>query len=272
MKMTEPSWYQMTISKTKWNGDAQSFGQWLSEHGAREWCIGEETGLDGYEHFQIVVHFKKGVNSRILQQNLGPFGHVEPSHVHDFDYAMKTGNYIKSWYDPLDEFKDVELYNWQKDVLDLLEKQTDRQILCIVNKNGNVGKSFLSKYCEANGLMDVCPVISEEFNDYTAYCFQFNAKGYIFDVPRSESTKKRKTMWAGIETIKNGLLFEKRYQPRKKWIAPPKILIMTNYYPPVEVLSFDRWQIFELYATENGYGVLERVTIPEAKKRADAES
>lgn len=267
--MTEPSWYQMTISKAKWNGDAQSFGQWLSEHGSREWVIGEETGLDGYEHLQVVVHFKKGIKPEILKQNIGPFGHVEPSHVHDFEYAMKTGHYIKSWYDPLDEVKNIDLWEWQKDVLELLEKQTDRQILCIVNKSGNVGKSIFSKYCEANKLMDVCPVVSEEFNDYTGYCFEFEAKGYIFDIPRSESTKRRKTMWAGIEIIKNGLLFEKRYHPRKKWIKSPKILVMTNYWPPIDALSWDRWQLYELHQTTTGIPVLEHVTAEEAKKRGE---
>lgn len=261
----------MTISKAKWNGNAESFGKWLDEHGARDWCIGNEVGLDGYEHLQVVVHFKKGVDQHILRTNLSPFGHVEVSHVHDFTYAMKTGNYIKSWHDPLEDFKNLELWDWQRDVLNLLEKQTDRQILCIVNKSGNVGKSVLSKYCEANGIMDVCPVVSEEYNDYTGYCFEFEAKGYLFDIPRSESTKRRRTMWAGIETIKNGLLFEKRYHPRKKWINPPKILIMTNYWPPVDALSWDRWQLYELHSTENGYGILEHVTWQEAKRRGEEE-
>lgn len=268
--MTEPSWYQMTISKEKWGGDAQTFGAWLDEHGARDWAIGNEIGLTGYEHLQVVVHFKRGVNLSILKNNIGCFGNVQVSHEHNFDYALKSGNYITSWKDPLGRYKTIELWPWQKEVLEMLENQNDRQILCIVNKSGNVGKSILAKYCETNKIMDVCPVVSEEYNDYTGYCFEFEASGYIFDIPRSESTKRRKTMWAGIETIKNGLLFEKRYHPRKKWIEPPKILIMTNYWPPIDALSHDRWQLYELHPAQTT-PVLEHVTWQEAINRGKTE-
>ena len=52
--------------------------------------------------------------------------------------------------------------------------------------------------------------------------------------------------------MKNGLLFEKRYTPRKKWIEPPKILITTNDWPPVDAMSHDRWRIYKL--VQDHYG------------------
>lgn len=250
--MTEPSWWQITVSREKYKDTAESLGQWFNEHGARDWCIGEETGMDGYEHFQIVVHFKKGVSEKSMREWFGPIGHVSVSHAHNFEYAMKTGQYICSWPEPLRKFKDLKLLPWQSEAVGILGAQTDREIMVIVDQCGGKGKSWLAKYLEANGILDVCPVVSEEFNDYTGYCFEFTASGYMFDMPRSESTKRRKTMWAGVEVIKNGLLFEKRYHPRKKWIEPPKILITTNDWPPVDALSHDRWQIYKLVQDKYG--------------------
>lgn len=250
--MTHPSWYQITVSRDKYTDSAESLGKWFDEHGARDWAIGNETGLDGYRHFQIVVHFKKGVPEKTMIESFKAVGHVTPSHVHNFDYAMKTGDYITSWKDPLASFRNANLRSWQAEAVGLIEYQNDREILCIVDMVGGKGKTFLAKWLEANGILDVCPVISEEYNDYTGYCLKFPKPGYMFDIPRCVSTKRRMTMWAGIETIKNGLLFEKRYSPEKRWIDPPKILITTNQWPPVEALSHDRWQIYKL--VQDSYG------------------
>lgn len=220
----------------------EAFGKWLDEHSAREWAIGDEVGLDGYAHYQIVVHFKKGINWDVLKMAIGPMGHVEPSHVQNFDYATKCGKYICSWEGAISKFRSLDLLPWEEEILSLLANQNDRQIL-VVQSLGGQGKSTFAKYLEANHILDLCPVVSDEYNDYTGYCFAFQKEGYCFDIPRSESIKKRNAMWAGLEQIKNGLLFEKRYKPQKTWIQSPKLLVFTNERIPYDALTRDRWTI-----------------------------
>lgn len=242
--MTNPSWYSMTISKAKWQDTADAFGKWLNEIGAREWCIGEEVGLGGFEHLQVVVHFKKGVEPKKLQASIIGLGHCEPSITHDFDYAKKTGNWIGSWEGPIGKYKYYKLRPWQKTAVDTLKEQDDRSIMVIVDKEGGAGKSTLGRYLEATHQADVCPVVSDEYNDYTAYCIEYPSNAYVFDIPRAINNKKRNALWAGLEQIKNGCLFEKRYKPRKIWINPPKVLIYTNDDIPVNMLTMDRWHIY----------------------------
>jgi hypothetical protein len=71
-----------------------------------------------------------------------------------------------------------------------------------------------------------------------------NARGFIFDLPRADDIAKKKQMWMAIETIKNGYLYDKRYNFREMWIEPPKILVFANDNPPFESLSADRWKAY----------------------------
>ena len=56
--------------------------------------------------------------------------------------------------------------------------------------------------------------------DFMAFAMAKPDKAYIFDMPRTESVKQRKGMWSAIEQIKNGYLYDKRYQFRDMWIDP----------------------------------------------------
>lgn len=115
--------------------------------------------------------------------------------------------------------------------------------MVIIETFGNTGKSAYSKYLEASHKADYCPVISNDINDYTGYCLKYPADAYCFDIPRAVSIKQANAMWSGIEMIKNGCLYERRYHPEKKWIEPPKIIIFTNEEPDLSMLSRDRWVI-----------------------------
>lgn len=75
-------------------------------------------------------------------------------------------------------------------------------------------------------------------------CMAKQGTGYVFDLPRADTIKQKKGMWMTIETVKDGYLFDERYQFREQWIRPPKVLVFANEEPPEECLSKDRWQIY----------------------------
>lgn len=241
--MTDKKWYDGTAPKSRCDLDLLIE---LSDKYADEWCIGIETGADGYEHFQCRWRFKVGKELATVRNQFAPACdciHFSGTHVRDFEYCKKGGNYICSWDKAIRKFAFIELWQWQEQAQSYLNQQDDRKILVIVDEQGCRGKSAFGKYLEATHQADVCPVTDGEASNYLEYCLNHPSKGYVFDIPRADSIKSKKAMWRAIESIKNGCLYDRRYTSRKQWIEPPKIIVFANEEPPYETLSMDRWVV-----------------------------
>lgn len=68
----------------------------------------------------------------------------------DFEFGMKYYNNLKQIHEAagnhvFEEMND-ELFDWQKEVLEILEQQNNRKILFVVDDKGGQGKSYLAKY------------------------------------------------------------------------------------------------------------------------------
>lgn len=240
--MSEPKWYDLTLSKQFWT--REQFISIAEEHCER-FCVGDEIGANGYEHLQARVVFKIGKEMGAVI-NLFAGAHVSQSHERNFNYVMKEGNYYCSWEKAINKFANLELRRWQKGIVQDLEVQSEREITCIVDLCGGKGKTYLAKYLTATHQAVYCPPLPEAL-DYMAFALAHTmAKGFVFDLPRSDDPKKNRAMWSAIEQIKNGYLYDKRNQWREAWIDPPKVLVFTNQYPDTDSLSADRWRIYTL--------------------------
>lgn len=51
-------------------------------------------------------------------------------------------------------------------------------------------------------------------------------------------------LYSGIENVKNGMLFDKRYKGVFKYIDEPNIIVFTNTPPKMSYLSRDRWKLW----------------------------
>ena len=52
-------------------------------------------------------------------------------------------------------------------------------------------------------------------------------------------------LYTGLEMLKNGFLFDKRYNGRSKRISRPVVIVFTNSLPDKRVqMAPDRWQIW----------------------------
>ena len=246
--MTKPTWWSITASKRFWTFESIKA---ILERECERFVIGEEVGEGGYEHFQIKAVFKKGRDTKELGIIL-PGTHVTPTSVKNFQYEEKEGNFYRSWEGALKEYQNYKPLPWQQQALDVLEKQTDREICVIIDEEGGHGKTTLAKMMQVNRIAQYCPQM-ESASDYMAFAMAKPSKGYCFDMPRSEDIKKRKSLWSAMEQIKNGYLYDKRYNYRDMWIEPPKMVVMANEEPPYEALSKDRWKVFyiEDWGNEN---------------------
>lgn len=241
------NWYDLTLSNEALDKAGLSedwVKQWLNSN-CTKWAYGRETGDSGYEHLQV-----RCVSTIELSQMIaiwGRYGHVSRTHAKDFDYVLKDGNYCCSWKLALEKYKNATLYDWQKDAMAMFSLQDERQILLVVDKLGGAGKSYLARYCEANGIAKVIPKM-DRAGDMLSAVMVNPASGYIFDIPRSEN-KSSAALWTAIEQIKNGHIFDWRYQYREMWMESPKIMVFSNYKPEGDFLSKDRWQILEIEKT-----------------------
>lgn len=238
--ITEPKWYDLTLSKDKeWT--RERFIE-IAEPICERFAVADEVGEGGYEHLQARVVFKIGKEFGAVA-NLFPGAHISPSHTRDFEYCKKEGNFYLSWEKSINKWANIELKTWQQDLLKFMDKESEREIIVVFDPDGNKGKTYFSKYCVATHRATYCPPLADA-QDIMAFAMAKPDKAYIFDMPRAEDIKKAKGLWSAIEQIKNGYLYDKRYNFRDMWIDPPKIVVFCNELPNLDTLSRDRWRIY----------------------------
>lgn len=263
--MTAPKWYDFTLSREKLKerelDGFEKVGRLFENLGAERYVIGKEVGADGYEHYQCRVVFKTEKDEHHLHSVFAGIGHVSPTHVRDFRYCEKEGKFYRSWEKVLNKYTDIELRNWQGETVADLYEQGDRQITVIVDENGNTGKSVLTKYLVSNRICNIVPCLGD-YKDMMRICMAKAGTGYVFDMERTQDPKKAIGLWTAIESVKNGYLFEDRYNFKDMWIESPKILVLTNDMPPLESLSKDRWRIYTI-SNKWGTPTLERIAYEE---------
>lgn len=240
-----PKWFDVTVSceAMRHRGlTEEGVQEWLDKNCER-WAYGREKGEEGYEHLQLRMVLKKETTLTNVTAVWKSVGHVSVSGVTNFDYVLKEGSYVLSWTKALRKYATIELRSWQSDALQKYLEQDDRKILLVHDVRGNTGKTWLGRHIVATGAGRLLPIL-EKGEDLVSVAMAQESKGYVVDVPRAERVSK--SYWAAIEQIKNGHLWDKRYQWREKFIEPPRIMVFTNALPNRDWLSRDRWEIITL--------------------------
>jgi hypothetical protein len=159
------------------------------------------------------------------------------------------GNDIKV----LDERKNWK--PWQVEIFnkffneDLSIKPTnEREIYSIINIEGQSGKSIFYKWLYVNvGEDKIGAVTFGTASQLRASIFNLGEKKmYILDLTRAKGKADREEdLMSVLEATKNGMVttFGKG---KTLLMEPPHILITSNYLLDYELLSMDRWKIYEL--------------------------
>ena len=214
----------------------------------KKWVYGRETGAGGYEHYQVRFEWLDGSNpdAFTIWKDWFYSGHIEQAKSDNWNYEKKSGRYF-CWNDNADKIKQRygPLRRTQQEVLTLLDKTNDRQIVLWRTEMGNQSKSFLCGALWERRLGYYCPPYLNSVKEI----IQFVASGYdeepyiVIDLPRA--MKWDKSLYAGIEAIKDGLIAEPRYHAETRNIKGVKVLVMSNTRPDLDKLSKDRWVIYE---------------------------
>jgi hypothetical protein len=65
-------------------------------------------------------------------------------------------------------------------------------------------------------------------------------------MPRGMKKDKLGDFYSGIEVIKNGVAYDKRYTAKKIRFGRPNIFVFTNTLPELSLMSKDRWKIWTI--------------------------
>lgn len=146
-------------------------------------------------------------------------------------------------------YNEVEtLYPWQQDMKDYISRRVKRQIYYIVEPFGAIGKTtFVAKACtEWKPYAQRVPAMSS-FEDVCQFIMSRPVnKTYLIDMPRALKKKKLAGFFAGIESVKDGWVFDKRYKGQERWFDSPNVVVFSNKKPNLKYLSRDRWRVFTI--------------------------
>lgn len=221
----------------------------------------EEGTETGYRHYQCRISLKKKMRfSTMLNKKLFS-GHISatsnPTHfAGDEFYVLKDETRIDGpWTDrdvvktvtkQLTIFQGYTLRKYQEAIIEECNKFCMRTINLIYDPVGNCGKSLLSEYLEFEGMAEEVPPY-RLMDDIFQWVATRPIKGcYIVDMPRGMKKDKLADFYSGIEVIKNGVAYDKRYTAKKVRFSRPRIFIFTNELPCFDLMSKDRWITWQI--------------------------
>lgn len=240
-----------------------------------------EESSSGYVHWQgrvslikkkrlgTLINFCKSIDS--LQSI-----HWNPTSNNGIDkgsfYVMKTDTRIKGPFKDTDEpivitkqmeiFANWSLRPWQQSLINTTSQFCMRSIDLVYDPQGNAGKSLFSEYLESQGNSEEIPPFRLMDHIFEWVCSRPIKQIYIVDMPRGMKKDKLGDFYSGIEVIKNGVAYDKRYTAKKKRFDRPRIIVFSNELPNLDLMSMDRWKLWtirdhklEVYNPDEQYNI-----------------
>lgn len=232
----------------------------------KKWCYQkEEAPSTGWLHWQCRISLVKKKTQKDLVECLDAKDlegfHVSPSSGNSLKgsafYCMKEDTRVEGpWTDqdpaPKPLLKTPALVDshgllpWQNSLMNEVSEYDPRSIHVVVDREGNSGKSSLCKWVWCKDLGQPVPAMTSA-EDLVQFVMCMPATNlYIIDMPRAMKKKSLFGMYSGIENLKNGMLFDKRYKGVFKYIDEPNIIVFTNQPPKLRYLSKDRWKLWTI--------------------------
>lgn len=250
----------------------------------KHWCFQLEKGeKENYVHWQgrFSLRTKKRkkeliklFKSLLLTEWDGVwFTPTSNPNTSNFNYVLKLDTRIDGpWTDKDEErfdtiqlqiFKKQKLHQWQEMIKLKCQTYNDRWIDLIYDPLGNSGKSIFAEYLEYEGLAEEIPPFRMMDDLFQWVCCRKTKPCYIVDLPRGMKKDKLADFYSGIEVIKNGVAYDKRYRAKKIRFNRPRIFVFTNTLPAFKLMSIDRWVVWTIKDNKlvdikiNSYGGIE---------------
>lgn len=228
---------------------------------AKKFVFQQEKSDTGYVHYQGRMSL---VKKRRKMEALPLFGDIPPQYFEpttnkeftsgSMFYAMKEDTRMAGpWKDDDEEVyipRQVRemgaLRPFQLSICENAEVWDTRTINMVYCQHGNIGKSRLVQYCRAYKIGRALPPVNDYKDLLRMVCDLPTSKMYLFDMPRSLNKDRLYQFFSAIETIKDGYAYDDRYSFKEKVFDCPNIWIFSNTLPDLNMLSADRWKIWNV--------------------------
>lgn len=166
---------------------------------------------------------------------------------HSIVYARYTRyclEYLRQ-HAPIQEVPSHSYRGWQRRLLgELAEEPNDREIIFIVDEEGGKGKSwFASHYAVSHQNTFLCLPGKKADMVYALTSCGFNPRVVFVDAPRSKQGDF--IQYDFLEELKNGRIFNTKYESRMVTFPVPHVVVMMNEMPDMEKLSADRYTVYD---------------------------
>ena len=215
-------------------------------NGSNKYIIGKEKGEKGTPHLQGYIELEKKMRLsevKTLCKRIH-FEKTKGTQEDNIKYCSKEGDYIIKGLKvkkPLKLIQKEQLYNWQKEIIEIIEKEPDdRKVYWYWCEKGRSGKTSFAKYLSYH--YQAIPIEGKK-NDILFCAAEYESELYIFDFERS---MEEYISYGAIEKIKNGYYMCSKYESKPIIRNPPHVIIFANFEPDKSQLSLDRWKIKKL--------------------------
>lgn len=229
----------------------------------KRYCFQLEMGAEGYVHYQGRLSLQMKVRMagliHLFKDTPGFKGvHFSLTSNENRDnnfYVTKDKSCIDGpWMDTdfscpvtrqMEDYRDLVPREWTLDCTALLEGWDLRTIHLVFDPKGNSGKSLFTEDMHQRGKAYMCPVL-DNVGDLMNMALATKSPAYIIDMPRGLAGRELRSMYTGIESLKNGVAYDKRYRWRLEVFDRPAVIIFTNTVPDLGLLSRDKWKFWTI--------------------------
>lgn len=213
-----------------------------------QYVIGMEVGEKGTPHLQGFISSPTKIRPMecIKDKNIH-WEKCKGTKKQNIEYCTKENNYVTNMklQKKIKILSIEEMYPWQKKLIKRLQKEPDeRSIYWYVDEEGGAGKTKICKYL---AVKHKALVVNGGVKDilYGATTFikeNENIDDYIFILHLTRSTEQF-VSYEGIESLKDGLWYNRKYESGMTIINNPHVIIFANFKPNTSKLTNDRWKI-----------------------------
>lgn len=237
---------------------------------AKKWTFQKEKGeKKGYLHYQGRLSLRKKTTKSAALSLFGDLApnYLEPTvsseHRKESFYVVKDQTRVDGPWSDTDpepayipvQYRNVELTNFQEYILANLNTSW-RIIDLLVDTTGGRGKTTVAAIGSLVKGHFYVPCIDDYKVMMEFICSgvhpdpQKAPKVFFIDIPRAVKQNKLAGIYAALETLKGGYLFDTRNKAKFRWIDSPTIWVFTNTKPDLNMLTKDRWRFWRINSND----------------------
>ena len=199
------------------------------------------------EEYLAMIEAGREIALYIIEGNV-PEGSLTRVHKQALDVYRKERS--------LEDFSETQLKPWQQLLMNIIEVPSYREVIWVIGKKGNEGKSWFQDYLESwFGFNRVSRV---DFRiKHTNMCNVLKKKPltsvdmFLFNDGRSVTEDENSDHYRILENIKDGQATTSKYNNDViKFKKPNTVIVFSNTMPDYGNLSMDRWKAFRIKNNE----------------------